>query len=82
MPVWFNIKKSKYFTDGPKNVLEAIETSNFLTENLLVVVDPLIQRNSFFAHSKNLLLRMIVDERKHVRELGLRRMMTGTCTNS
>lgn len=52
MPVWFNIKKSKYFTDGPKHVFQAIETSRFLPENLLEVVDPVIERNSFFAHPK------------------------------
>ncbi len=62
MPVWFNIKKSKYFTDGPKHVFGAIQTSRFLPENLLQVVDPVIERNSFFAHPENLLLSMIVDK--------------------
>ncbi|KAJ8892481.1 hypothetical protein PR048_005061 [Dryococelus australis] len=71
MPVWFDIKKSKSFTDGPKNVFEVVESSRFLPENLIKVVDPVIVRNAFFRHPENLLLSPIVDERK----LGLRRIM-------
>ena len=54
--VWFNIKKSKYFTDIPKYVFEAIEISRFLPESLLQVVDPVVVRNSFFPHLENLFL--------------------------
>ena len=31
--------------------------------------------DAFFAHPENLLLRMIVDERKHIRELGFRKII-------
>lgn len=75
MPVWFKIKKSKYLTDGPGHVFEVIKSTRFLPENLVRVVDPVIERNAFFAHPENLLLRMIVDERKHIRELGFRRII-------
>ncbi|XP_050502649.1 uncharacterized protein LOC126881949 [Diabrotica virgifera virgifera] len=44
-------------------------------KNLIKVVDPVIERNAFFAHPENLLLSMIVDERAHIRELGLRRII-------
>ncbi|GBO06611.1 hypothetical protein AVEN_162316-1 [Araneus ventricosus] len=73
MPVWFHIKKSKYFTNGPEHVFEVIKSSKFLPENLLKVIEPVIQRNAFLAHPENLLLSMIVDEREHIRELGFRR---------
>lgn len=66
MPLWFKIKKSKYLTDGPGLVCEAIKSTRFLPENLVRVVDHVIE---------NLLLRMIVDERKHIRELGFRRII-------
>lgn len=75
MPVWFHIKKSKYFTDGPKHVFEVIESSRFLPENLQTVIDPVIERNAFFAHAENLVLSMIVDKRSHIRELGFRRII-------
>lgn len=75
MPVWFKIKKTKYLTDGPKHVFDIIKSSRFLPENLIKVIDPVIERNAFFAHPENLLLSMIVDERAHIRELGLRRII-------
>lgn len=75
MPIWFKIKTSKNFTDGPKIVFEVIKTSRYLTENLLEVIDPVIERNAFFAHTENLILSMIVDQRWEVRELGLRRVL-------
>ena len=33
------------------------------------IVDPVIQCNSYFAHSENLLLFMMTDERPHIREM-------------
>lgn len=75
MPVWFNIKKSKHFTDGPKHVFQAIQTSRYLSDDLLKIVNPVIQRNAFFAHPENLLLAMIVDDRENIRKLGYRRIL-------
>jgi len=39
------------------------------------IVDPIIQRNSYFAHPKNLLLSMMTDDRPHIRELALLRIL-------
>lgn len=75
MPVWFDIKVSKYFTDGPKYVFKAIQTTRYLPENLLKVINPVIERNANFAHPETLMLSMIIDERKHIRELGFRRIL-------
>ncbi|GBN08130.1 hypothetical protein AVEN_16161-1 [Araneus ventricosus] len=72
MPVWFHIEESKYFTNAPEHVFDVIKSLRFLPENLLKVIDPVIQRNAFFAHTENLLLSMIVDKRDHIRELGFR----------
>ena len=63
MPVRVKIKKSKYLTDGPGHIFEVIKSTRFLPENLVSVIDPVIKRNTFFAHLKNLLLGMIEDER-------------------
>ncbi|GBL98512.1 hypothetical protein AVEN_111632-1 [Araneus ventricosus] len=75
MPVWFAMKNSKYFTDGPKHVFQAIQTSRYLSDELLQVIDPVIQRNAFFAHTENVLLAMLVDEREHIWEIGHRRIL-------
>ncbi|GBN92882.1 hypothetical protein AVEN_206234-1 [Araneus ventricosus] len=75
MPAWFAVKKSKYFTDGPKHVFHAIQISRYLSDELLQVVYPVIQRNAFFAHPENVLLAMFVDEIERIRELGYRRIL-------
>lgn len=78
MPVWFVIKKSKYFTDGPKHVFQAIQTSRYLSDKLLQVIDPVTEWSAFFAQPENVLLAMAVDEREHIRELGYRRILSET----
>lgn len=37
--------------------------------------NPVIQHNGYFAHCENILLAMIVDDRKFVRELGYGRII-------
>lgn len=44
------------------------------------VHDSVIQRNSYYAHYENILITIITDDRKNVRELGFRRIMKArTC---
>ena len=45
--------------------------SRYLDQNLLQVVDPVLERNAFFAHVENRLLCMIFDERKNIRKKAL-----------
>ncbi|GBN01544.1 hypothetical protein AVEN_109801-1 [Araneus ventricosus] len=61
---------SKYFTDGPKHVFQAIQTSRYLSDEIRQVVDPVIQRNAFFENTENVLLAVLVNKREHIRELG------------
>lgn len=77
MPMWFSIRTSIYFTDGPKLIYQSIQSSRYLSKDLHKIVDPVIERNSFFVHPKHLMLAMamIQDDRKHIRELGLRRIL-------
>lgn len=73
--MWFSIKTSKYFTEGPKLVYQSIKSSRYLPEDLRNIVDPVIERNGFFAHPEHLMLAMTQDNTKHIRELGLRRIL-------
>lgn len=75
MPMWFSIKTSKYFTEGPKLVYQSIQSSRYLPEDLRNIVDPVIERNGFFAHPEHLMLAMTQDNTKHIRDLGLRRIL-------
>ncbi|GBN13665.1 hypothetical protein AVEN_66189-1 [Araneus ventricosus] len=46
-----------------------------LSDELLQVVDPVMQRNAFFALPENVLLAMLVYEREHIWELGYRMIL-------
>ncbi|KAG7313490.1 hypothetical protein JYU34_000625 [Plutella xylostella] len=74
-PVWFYIKKDSSFKQGPTHVYKLIELSRCLSSDVKQIIDPVIQRNAFFAHPENLLLAMLFDNRPHIRELGLRRII-------
>lgn len=52
-----------------------IQSSRYLPSRLKEIIDPVIQRNGYFAHAENLLLSMITDDSKDVRSLGFRRIL-------
>ena len=74
-PMWFAIKCNSSCKDGPKHVLQTILKSRYLTDDLKAIVDPVIARNAYFSNPENILLSMITDDRKYIRELGLRRKL-------
>ena len=46
-----------------------------MTQRVRDVVNRVLQRNGFFAHPENILISMLIDEQKHVRELAWRRIL-------
>ena len=48
MPVWFKIKKGKNLTDDLGHIFEDIKSTRFLSENLVRVIEPVMERNAFF----------------------------------
>lgn len=81
-PSWFRIKMKPSCTYGTKHLFHTIQSSRYLSKELRDIVDPVIERNSFFAHPENVLLAMITDERKYIRELGMRRILKVRMTKS
>lgn len=73
--MWFTIKCKPKCTEGAKHLMEAIVRSRYLSYDLKKIVDPVIQRNGYFGHPENILLVMLVDERKAIRELAYRRII-------
>lgn len=67
-------------TQGARHLFDTVRMSRYLPEELKVVVDPVIQRNAYFGHPENILLAMLTDERKHIRELGFRRILKARAT--
>ena len=56
-------------------MLQTILKTRDLSDTLKAVVDPVIERNAYFAHPENILLCMLGDERKFIRELAMRRIL-------
>jgi len=52
-----------------------IQLTRQLPNEVKAVINPVIMRNSYVAHPENLLLAMVADERPHIRQLGLHRIM-------
>ncbi|CAH0550876.1 unnamed protein product [Brassicogethes aeneus] len=74
-PVWFDIKRCQLVKYGPKHIFNVVQTTRHLPDDIKRIIDPVIQRNTFFYHPENMLLAMIVDEREYLRELGYRRVL-------
>lgn len=74
-PVWFIIKCHSHCKNGAKNLFELVRRSRYLSEDLRAVIDPVIQRNAYFGHPENIILAMLCDDRQHIRELALRRIL-------
>lgn len=74
-PTWFSIKTKPSCKDGPNHILTMIKRCSYLKDDLKAIAYRIIQRNSFFAHSENILLAMLQDEKQHIKELALRRIL-------
>ena len=66
-PTWFQIKRNSSYSPGPRNLWFMISNSRYLTDNLKSVIDPVIQRNAYFAHTENILIAMLFDSRQEIR---------------
>ncbi|GBO11158.1 hypothetical protein AVEN_51075-1 [Araneus ventricosus] len=62
-------------TSGSKHLWNIIKNWKYLSDDLKKVVDPVNSRNAFMALRETLLLSMLVDERRHIRELAVRRII-------
>ena len=62
-------------------IFQLISRSRYLSTDQKEIVDPVIQRNSFFTHTENILIIMITDDREHGPKLGLRRILKARHTS-
>jgi len=74
-PMWFSIKGKPSCKDGARHLLCSIQLSCYLSVEHKCIVNPIKQRNAYFAHPENLLLSMITDDRQHIRKLAILRIL-------
>ena len=65
---------------GSNHFFGVIKKSRYLSDELKNIVDPVLQRNTYFYHPENILLDMLVDKRMHIKELGLRQIINTAFT--
>ena len=67
VPMWIQIKRHSYMTDGPYNTFLCLQLLKNLNNTEINIVKEVVQRNAFFAHPDQLLLAMCTDKDKAVR---------------
>lgn len=75
VPSWFKIKMNHEIVNGPENLLYVIRASRYLKKEYRDEVDASIQRNAFFAHPENILLAMLHDNQKSIRQQAYKKIL-------
>ena len=65
-PMWFAIKSHSSCKDGARHFHRMITRSRYPSEQHKKIIDPVLRRNSYFAHPENVILAMITDHRSHI----------------
>lgn len=75
VPMWFDIKLHPSCIYGAQHIFKTIKLCEYLSNELKTIVHDVIQRNGYFGHMENLLLCMLWDDRKQIRELAYRKII-------
>lgn len=74
-PMWFAIKTKPKCVNGALHFWKLISLTRYLPPKIRQIVDPVIERNAYFAHPENVLLSMLNDKNPSIRNLALRRIL-------
>ena len=75
LPGWFKFKSSPYIQDGARNYFFLLQLTNDLEKEDMMIAQKVLQDNSFWAHSENIIIAMLSDDREEVRRKGVLRIM-------
>ena len=73
--MWFDKTINPSAINASKHLYRTIEKVRVLSPRVQQIVLPVIQRNGYYAHPTNILLAMVHDKNKDIRELGLKRVL-------
>ena len=69
IPMWFEIKGNPYVQMGALHLYKTAKLMKEQSIEVQEVVFPVLKRNAYFAHPESILLSMISDSRRNIREL-------------
>ena len=72
VPVWFAIRQNSSCDLCSRNMFQSIALLRQLPQRTQTTVQPVIQRNGYWAHPEQLLLAMVADDDRVVREQAVR----------
>lgn len=75
VPMYFNVKYYNSVIYGSALLSKFIRSTQYLPQNLREIVNTVIQNNSYFAHPENVLLTMIFDDRKPIRQRAIEKIL-------
>lgn len=75
VPMYFRIKYRPSVVYGSTHLFKFIRSIQYLEDNLRKLLEEKIQNNSYFAHSENILLSMLFDDRKEQRDIGIKTIL-------
>lgn len=75
VPMYFNVKYYNSVVYGSVLLSKFIRWTRYLPRNLLNIVDGVIQNNSYYAHPENILLTMLFDDRKAIRDRAIKKIL-------
>jgi hypothetical protein len=79
--MWFEIKNEPSCTNGAPLLWKMTHLTNYLPTKLNVVVQEVIQRNAFYAHPENILVSMLTDEERFIRQLAVKKIIAARKIN-
>ncbi|GBM91708.1 hypothetical protein AVEN_14913-1 [Araneus ventricosus] len=71
-PMWFEKKMKSNCQSGAQHFWETISLARQLPDNVKQIIYKVFSNNAYFAHPEHLVLTMLHDSRKHIRELAVR----------
>lgn len=74
-PMYFNVKYYSSVVFGSVLFSKFIRWTQYLEPNLRKVVNNVITNNAYFAHSENILLTMLFDDRKEIRDMAIKKIL-------
>lgn len=75
VPMYFNVKYYNSVVYGSALLSKFLRWTQYLPQNLRSVINSVVNFNSYYAHSENILLTMLFDDRKAIRDRAIRKIL-------